>query len=204
MKPGLLLALSTLWAAQVLAQSDVAGTVSDAGAERSRIEEARTTEMAALASEEAACYQRFAVNDCLKKVQSRRRVLDAALKRREALLHDAERRQQATDEAQRLAQKAQEKQQQDAEVAARHDATRQAELLQAQQEKQAAHAARAVSAPQAAASHAASGLTPAEQAASRDSYAAKQAAAEKKRQEIARRLADKKAVKPLPALPVAP
>ena len=203
MKPALFAVLALLWALAALAQGEQAGTESVAGASYQRIEETRSAEMAALAAEETACYQRFAVNDCLKKVQSRRRILEATLKRREALLHDAERQQQAAEQRQRAAQKAQERQQQEAETAARKNSAREADLLRAQQEKQAAHASGTAS-PAPPASPGATGPTPAEQAASRESFFAKQAAAEKKRQEIAKRLADKKTAKPVPSLPLPP
>jgi hypothetical protein len=170
-----------------------------------RIEAERVREGAILDTQDAACYQHFAVNDCLKKVQSRRIALMADLKRQEARLHARERQQQAAEALQRIEQKALEQQQKQEEVQAGDGGARTQDKLREQQDKQAQHAAKAASGTAPVSPPAATGPTAQEQAQARASYERKQADAEKKRQELARRQSEKagKAAKPLP-LPQAP
>jgi hypothetical protein len=59
--------------------------------ERARIESERQMAQASLARDEEACYQRFAVNDCLREVRKRRRALLEELRRQEIILDDARR-----------------------------------------------------------------------------------------------------------------
>lgn len=168
-----------------------------------RIEAVRAREMAAFDAQEAACYQRFAVNDCLKNIQSRRRALLADLKRQETRLHEREHAQQGADALQRIEQRALELEQKKAEIAAGGGAARAQGKAQEQKDKQADHAAKAASGAGAIAAPVHSGPRPDEQARARESYARKQAEAEKKRQDLARRQAEKaaKQIKPLPAPP---
>jgi colicin import membrane protein len=168
-----------------------------------RIEAVRARESAAFDAQEAVCYQRFAVNDCLKQVQSRRRALLADLKRQEARLHEREHAQQGVEALQRIRQKALEAQQSKADSQAGDGAVRAQEKLQEQKDKQAAHAAKAVSGTAPASAPAPSGPGVAEQTRAREAFARKQADAEKKRQEVAARLAEK-AAKPGKPLPVPP
>ena len=167
------------------------------------IEAVRLREGALLDAQEADCYQRFAVNDCLKKVKSRRIALMADLKRQENQIHARERRLQGAEALQRANQKALDRQQKQQERQAGDDALRTQEKLQAQQEKQAEHAARAASDLATVSPGAPEGPTPEEQAQSRARYESKQANAEKKRLEMAKRLAEKsgKPAKPLPVPP---
>lgn len=171
-------------------------------AEHQRIDEARAQAMADFNAEDIACYQRFAVSGCLKQVQSRRRAVLADLKKQEALLQEQERAGQAAEQRRSLAQKALERQQLEADIRADNAAGRAAEKLLEQQEKQAAHAAKA-QAPAASAAAPAAPIGPGatEQASNRESYARKQLDAEKKRQDIAKRLAEKDS-KPAAPLPV--
>ena len=57
-------------------------------AERSRLE-------SGFLSEDAACHEKFAVNNCLENVNSKRRAIMADLKRQEILLNDAQRKSKA-------------------------------------------------------------------------------------------------------------
>jgi hypothetical protein len=166
-------------------------------AEFQRIEATRASESAALDAEESACYQRFAVSGCLKGVQSRRRAMLAGLRRQEAVLHEREFAERAAEQRARNLQKIAERKQQEEGQRSGDAEAEQREKLQAQKDKQADHATKARQ-PQASAPPAphTSGPTPAEQAANRDSYARKQADAQKKREEIARR--QSKSVAPLP------
>ena len=165
-----------------------------------RIESARTRERANFDAQEAACYQRFAVNDCLKKVQSKRIAVMAELKRQEGLLHDRERAQQGAEALERIEQKALERQQRSDEDQTEGGANRVQQKLQEQQDKRAEHAAKAASGPVPVSAPVPTGPTVADQAEARASYARKQADAEKKRQELLKRQAEKASApaKPLP------
>ena len=55
---------------QVWAQTQSLPTAPVSSEDYQRIESARARESANFDAQEAACYQRFAVNDCLKNVQS--------------------------------------------------------------------------------------------------------------------------------------
>ena len=84
-----------------LAQSDVeieeTFMVRDA-VERERIRQAHASEQARVADQEAECYQRFAVNDCLIKVRAQRREVLADLRRQEISLNDAQRKRRGAEQ----------------------------------------------------------------------------------------------------------
>ena len=65
---------------------------------------------------ERDCYQKFAVNDCVKEVNAKRRLELADLKRQDALLSATERTQRATEQLQRLEQKKREAQERSEEA----------------------------------------------------------------------------------------
>lgn len=71
-----------------------------AAQERARIQQERQAIDRALQQAQTACYQRFAVEDCLQKARRTARQADASLRQRETALAAAERRERA---AQRLA-----------------------------------------------------------------------------------------------------
>lgn len=64
-------------------------------AQRHRIAQLRETYQADLRAKEAACYQRFAVNDCLLEQRRISRDLLADLRRQEVVLNDAQRKRRA-------------------------------------------------------------------------------------------------------------
>lgn len=66
-------------------------------AQRQRIGQVRAAEEARFAAAESACYQRFAVNDCLTTVQRERRAVREGLRRQEIALNDIERQQRAAE-----------------------------------------------------------------------------------------------------------
>lgn len=66
-------------------------------AERQRINRVRVAEENRFSAAEAACYQRFAVNDCLTTVQRARRTVREELRRQEIALNDIERQQRAAE-----------------------------------------------------------------------------------------------------------
>lgn len=67
-------------------------------AEHARIDAARADKEAQTARAEAACYARFAVNDCLIKVRAERRIVLADLRRQEISLNDAARKRRAAQQ----------------------------------------------------------------------------------------------------------
>ncbi len=77
----------------------------DSEGERSRIRDARVREEAQYQVEEAACYARFAVTDCLNKVRARRREVLDDLRRQERVLNDLERKRRALEQIDQINQK---------------------------------------------------------------------------------------------------
>ena len=69
-------------------------------AERSRIARERSQADTRLASEEVACYQKFAVSDCLNAARARRRDVLSDLRRQELTLNDADRKRRAGERVQ--------------------------------------------------------------------------------------------------------
>lgn len=74
-------------------------------AERSRIQAERARDEALFEHEEAACYARFAVTDCLREVRVRRREALDDLRRQEVVLNDAERKRKGLEEMERIQEK---------------------------------------------------------------------------------------------------
>jgi hypothetical protein len=168
-----------------------------------RIEAARSREGASFDAQEAACYQRFAVNDCLKKVQTKRIFVMADLKSQETRLHDRARNQQGAEALARMEQKALERQQKQKEIETQDGVVRTQEKLHDQHEKRAEHAAKAASNPAPFSVPVPAGPTAVEQAQARANYERKLADAEKRRQDLIKRKAEKASApaKPLPVPP---
>jgi hypothetical protein len=105
MKKHLLVLLSLMAAGSVWAQSAATSGKLDFDAERARI----STERAALESrsktEQAACYQKFAVEGCLSDIRERNRKLTDDLKRQEAAINDIQRKQRGAAQLDRLDEK---------------------------------------------------------------------------------------------------
>jgi hypothetical protein len=74
----------------------------DPAAERELISVQRVQQDARFEQLQQACYQRFAVNDCLIQSRRERRGVLDELRRREVLLNDLERQNQAIDELNRI------------------------------------------------------------------------------------------------------
>lgn len=70
----------------------------DIESERSHIQAERAYEEARYQTEEAACYARFAVTDCIRKLRVQRRDALDKLRRREVVLNDAQRQQKAREQ----------------------------------------------------------------------------------------------------------
>lgn len=125
----LLLLLLALVMAPVQAQTlETAGGLS-IEAERARIQQDRMREERRYATEDAACYQRFAVTDCLRAVQIRRRETFDELRRQEILLNDLERKRRGAEQLGRIEEKA-------SEQTMQQDAQRRAAAQQEQKERQ--------------------------------------------------------------------
>jgi colicin import membrane protein len=92
-----LLLLATCAQAQSEAEIGDVYTRGDAP-ERERIRQARTSAQAQFSAQEAQCYTRFAVNDCLADVRGHRRVLLADVRRQEISLNDAQRKRRAAEQ----------------------------------------------------------------------------------------------------------
>lgn len=89
--------LALLWAAAAQAQNAPARPEASAArtAERKRIHLEQAAIATRLKQAETACYQRFAVEDCLRAERRQARAERAVLRQRESLLDDTERRERA-------------------------------------------------------------------------------------------------------------
>ena len=112
-----LLACLTFGSGVARAQDDTAQRVAQ---ERSRITAERQAAEARYSQAEVACYQRFAVNDCINQAKAQRRQALADLRRQDITLNDEERRRRAADQRRRIDERSSpEKQQQAAQQRAR-------------------------------------------------------------------------------------
>lgn len=101
--------------ATVAAQTTASMEDQAADAEHASINAERSHSEAAYLLEQKACYQKFAVNDCLRAAGARQRKTLADLRRREIAVNDAQRKRQAAEQAERRQQKAADEQQKQAE-----------------------------------------------------------------------------------------
>ncbi|MDQ3059883.1 MAG: hypothetical protein M3R45_10200 [Pseudomonadota bacterium] len=74
-------------------------------AQRTRISAQRARLEAGFAAEDAACYSRFAVNNCLDKINTQRRQAMAELRRQEILLNDEERKNRGQEQLRSIQEK---------------------------------------------------------------------------------------------------
>lgn len=96
--PAVLLCLS-LWGWPVAAQTDTdRALASQETQQRQRIAQTREAYRAEFRAREAACYQRFAVNDCLLKSRRAEREIMSDLRRQDILINDAQRKRRAGDQ----------------------------------------------------------------------------------------------------------
>lgn len=110
-----LITLSVLAAAQTAAP--LPAPVPETGntaTERARISAERASLEAGFLTEDVACYKKFAVNNCLGKVNSRRREALADLRRQEISLNDEERRLKGAEQLRRTEEKSSPQRQQEA------------------------------------------------------------------------------------------
>ena len=77
----------------------------DIDAQRAAIAAERGRLEAGFLSEDAACYKKFAVNNCLENVNARRRAIMADLRRQEILLNDEQRKSKAEQQIRKSQEK---------------------------------------------------------------------------------------------------
>lgn len=80
-------------------------------AERERLKAERSAAERHFRERERDCYQRFAVNSCLKRTRRERRVVIENIKRQEIMLNDARRAYEAERQRQRVQQREAEREQ---------------------------------------------------------------------------------------------
>lgn len=190
-------------------------TQADNDAERARIARERSQSDARLASEEVACYQKFAVSDCLKAARARRRDLLSDLRRQELTLNDADRKRRAGERVQGMeernsAQKLEESAAQRAQAVARQrdketDLARRAAERAQPREAAPAKSARAL---KEGGEHKGSARTareprPHDTAEEVRRYKERELQAQERRERVARRMAEppRPDIRPLPAPP---
>lgn len=93
----LLLPLASVWATATPQDTELAAAAAHRKAEHERIRHEREVLAAGRQKDEAACYQRFAVEDCLREVRARVRGATDRLRTQEVELNDAERREKAAE-----------------------------------------------------------------------------------------------------------
>ena len=101
MKTFILALWMVLAAVPVRAQLDTGADHSDAlreSEERERIRQTRASQQAQFTAQDARCYARFAVNDCLAEVRSNRREVLGDLRRQEISLNDAQRKRRGAEQ----------------------------------------------------------------------------------------------------------
>ena len=118
------------------AAQTAAAVPASSDAERTKITTERTRLEAGFLTEDAACYQRFFVNNCRDAVNTRRREALAALRTQEIVLNEQERKLRSAEQIRRIEEKASaENQQQEAERRAKAASSDQSRL-NGQKEKQ--------------------------------------------------------------------
>ena len=94
------------FAASVWAQSDTVKPDSrQIHQERARIQQLRQDYEAQDEQAQAACYQKFAVTDCLRAARVKKRLVLDDLRRQEVILNDLERQHKAVEAVQRIERK---------------------------------------------------------------------------------------------------
>ena len=97
--------------------------------QRDRIGTQRAEAEGLFTREKAACYQRFAVNDCIREADTRRRGVLADLRRQEVSINDSERKRKGAEQVQQTEVKSGAGKQQE-------QADKRANALQAEQDRQ--------------------------------------------------------------------
>jgi colicin import membrane protein len=201
----LFLAMNSLLLVVAVHAQQVAPLGSDqVDAERARIEADRAREKTRIEKEEADCYQRFAVNDCLRDVHARRRAVMEELRRQEIILNDADRKRRAQEQTREIDEKSTARTQSD-EAQKRQAARQQSEerARRAEQKKSASSAPGKGAPPPQAGASASQAKTAQRRAEDKKAFEEKQLAAQKRKAERDKALAEKtgRPAKPLPDPP---
>lgn len=198
------------WVALLLACFGTAGwsqgapdVVVGGQAERLRIDSIRQQKTAELDAEESSCLSRFAVTDCQNQVGVRRRQMLSDLKRQEAVLNEAERKQRGVEQLQQEELKAAENVQRQRDAQVRSEKSVLEDRQKTQDDKQRSHRQRAQPVKSEAPAAKTGSVLDAETIEkNRQAYSDKQKALEKRRQERDQRLRDHgKGSQPLPLPP---
>jgi hypothetical protein len=190
--PAALSAMVLLAGAQ--AQEAAPSNPLDTNAERARIETDRTREQARYDKEDAACYQRFAVNDCLREVKVRRRATFEELRRQEIILNDIDRKKRAAEQIRQNEERSAERAENDA--ARKQDAARKANEKPVPEKRTAGGTSQVRSSPSPT-------LTPEQRAQEKKAYEEKLLKAKERKAQRDKALAEKSGSpsKPLPTPP---
>ncbi|WP_114969534.1 hypothetical protein [Rhodoferax ferrireducens] len=126
----LFLITATAWSQPTDAGTGIVPSAAvDSEGERSRIQAERAREAARYQSDEAACYARFAVSDCLRKARAQRREVLGKLRQQELALNDAERKRKTQEQLERIKEKSSAQQMEE-------EAARRREAREARQERE--------------------------------------------------------------------
>lgn len=87
-------------------EAQTASAAHNPAAERTRISAERATLESGFLTDEAACYQRFFVNNCIDEVNIKRRQAMATLRSQEILLNEQERKIKGAEQIRRIEEKA--------------------------------------------------------------------------------------------------
>jgi hypothetical protein len=109
--PGLC-GLSSAWAAPSDGLPEVS-QVLDLEVLIQRIEQARSEHERVYAAQQRLCYQKFAVNACLRELRLQKRVVMEDLRRQEVLINDEGRKRRGVQAIEQLEQRLQDKQERD-------------------------------------------------------------------------------------------
>jgi hypothetical protein len=109
--PGLC-GLSSAWAAPSDGLPEVS-QVLDLEVLIQRIEQARAEHERVYAAQQRLCYQKFAVNACLRELRLQKRVVMEDLRRQEVLINDEGRKRRGVQAIEQLEQRLQDKQERD-------------------------------------------------------------------------------------------
>ena len=177
-------------------------------AELDRIQAERARQVALFAEQEAACYQRFAVNDCLRRVKASRRPVMEDLRRQEVAIQDERRRLRGIEQLQRLEEKSSPAVQQEAAEKRQEALRAHQERLERAEQKQAdklqAEQDRLATPPRAERDKTSDRPTAETRSADRLEFEEKQRQAEENRARRDKALADKAAKPPVRSLPTPP
>lgn len=97
--------LAILLAAGLALPAAAQNQQAEEAAERARIASERTRIEAEFEQANKACYQKFAVNDCISDARAKRRELLADLRRQELVLNDADRRRRSSERLEEIEKK---------------------------------------------------------------------------------------------------